>query len=98
MSEWPKLPPRRGHMGEEAPVCPWCGADMEALLVPWESVGAAHNGGGAVVVSGAGACPDCGRPVKVVERRRAGTMTGHTLAELTEKDRQYVALVLRGAS
>lgn len=93
----PKLPSARRHQGAEVPDCPWCGVQMDDFFVRWESVTVEDEGRRACVVSALGECPDCGRPVKVVELRRENSLTGRTEAEWTDKDRQFLREV-RGES
>ena len=90
-----ELPMHQWHMGAESPECPWCKAIMDDFAPLWSDVVvivdpeiSPHY----ALVSADGDCPECGKPVRVVEHRSGNSIDGHTEGRLTQIDERYLAL------
>lgn len=88
------LPDPRSHYGSDGPECPWCGGFMYGFAPPWSEVMVLPDPSGHAdlsLVSVDGDCPDCGKPVRVIERRGGDTLWGHTEGRLTATDERYLS-------
>ena len=95
-----ELPMHQHHMGSESPECPWCHAIMDEFAPAWCDVEVLVDPAispSDALVSADGHCPDCGKPVRVVEHCNGSSLVGHTEGRLTEIDQRYLALK-RGAA
>ena len=90
-----QLPEKRRHYLIDSPECPWCGELMDDFAPRWDGVVVMQHPdkpSGICLVSADGDCPECGKPVRVIEERYGDTMRGHTEGRLTELDERYLKL------
>lgn len=89
------LPIRQWHIGSESPECPWCNAYMDDFAPLWSDVVVIVDpeiSPNYALVSADGHCPECGKPVRVVENRSGDGLHGHTEGRLSQIDERYLAL------